>query len=54
MEDIDEKYIIYTVEEDETLKDICKKYSDNCPVPVLSKAILRLNNLSSSSKIRQG
>lgn len=54
MEDIDEKYIVYTVEEDETLKDICKKYSDNCPVPVLSKAILRLNNLSSSSKIRQG
>lgn len=49
-----EKYIIYTVEKDETLKDICEKYADNCPIPVLSKAILKINNLSSSSKISEG
>lgn len=49
-----EKYIIYTVEKDETLKDICEKYSDKCPIPVLSKAILQINNLSNSSKISEG
>lgn len=53
-EESSDKYIIYTVEKDETLKDICKKYSDNCPVPVLSKAILKVNNLNSSSKISEG
>lgn len=52
--DSPEKYIIYTVEKDESLKDICEKYSDNCPIPVLSKAILELNNLSNSSKISEG
>ena len=49
-----EKYITYTVEENETLKDICEKYSNNCPVSLLSKAILLSNNLKSSKDIKEG
>ena len=49
-----EKYITYTVEENETLKDICERYSDNCPVSLLSKAILLSNNLKSSKDIKEG
>lgn len=49
-----EKYITYTVGEDETLKDICEQYSDKVPVSLLSKAILLSNNLKSSKDIKEG
>jgi LysM repeat protein len=50
----DEKYVPYTVGEDETLKDICKQYSDKVPASILSKAILLSNNLKSSKDIKEG
>ncbi len=49
-----EKYITYTVGEDETLKDICEQYSDKVPVSLLSKAILLSNNLKNSKDIKEG
>lgn len=50
----DVKYISYTVEEGDTIKSICEKYSESCPTPLLSKAILLSNNLKSAKDIKEG
>lgn len=46
-----DSFTLYKVEQGETLKDICKSYSDVCPEAILSKAILSANKLSKASDV---
>lgn len=52
--DSSEKYISYTVKEGETLASICKQYEKYCPVSISSKAILKVNKLSTSAEVKEG
>jgi LysM repeat protein len=53
-ENSSEKYISYTVKKGETLKSIIKQYEKYCPTTVSSKTILKINNLSSASEVKEG
>jgi LysM repeat protein len=49
----DETYTLYEVKKGETLSSIVKSYDDVCPTSVLSKAILKANNLTKASEIKE-
>lgn len=51
---LEKDYTIYEVKKGDSLLSICKKYEKTCPTSILSKSILILNKLSTSSEVKEG